>query len=130
MSIKAVTTLIAGCAAVAAAVGSLTLAPASADTATCVDAWNSRANSAAQQDLSEFFADDGAGNVIVGSKDGDCILAAHNILKPTYVVYAQGDDDFELADGGPGDEFWQYVATVTPVNVILTESGKVESVSA
>jgi hypothetical protein len=129
MSIKRITALTAGGSAVAAAVACVTMAPASADAAACIDAWNHGSNSAPRQNLDQFFADGGAGNVIVGSDNGNCVLAAHNVLKPKYVAYEQADDEFEPLKGGPGDQFWQDVATVGPVNVILTDAGKVEPVS-
>jgi hypothetical protein len=105
------------------------MAPASADAAPCIDAWNVGSNSAPQQSLDEFFADGGAGNVIVGLDNGNCILAAHNVLKPTYVAYAQADVEFEPVKGGPRDQFWQDVATVGPVNVVVGDAGKVAPVS-
>jgi hypothetical protein len=129
MSIKRITALIAGSSAVASAVASVTIASASAEAAACIDAWNNKSNSAAQQNLAEFFADGGAGNIIVGLDDGNCLLAAHNILKPTYAAYGQADHEFEPVNGGPGDQFWQDVATVGPVNVVLADAGKVEPVS-
>ena len=69
------------------------------------------------------FADGGAGNVIVGLQEGDCVLAANNSNRPDFVVYRKWDDVFEAADGGPGDGFWQYGATIDSLDVILQGAG-------
>jgi hypothetical protein len=132
MSMKRITTLIAGGSAVAAAVAYLTVAPASAgtDPATCVDAWNNGSNSAGQLTLADWFASDDAGNVIVGSeKGGDCVLAAYNTNKPMYVLYRQSSDAFDRAGSGPRDQYSQYRATIDYLDVVLQPSGKVEPVS-
>jgi hypothetical protein len=136
MSIKRLATLAAGSSAAAAALAALTVAPANAyspapgpDPATCVDAWNNGSNSAGQQNLAAVFADGGLGNVIVGSAEGDCVLAAYNTNKPTYVVYRQSGDAFARAGEGPGTQFSQYRATNAPLDVVLQASGKVEPVS-
>lgn len=101
----------------------------SPDSASCVDAWNNGSNSAGQEGLLAVFADGGKGNVIVGSEEGSCVLAAYNVNNPTYVVYRQSGNAFAEEGGGPGDQFEQYRATIDPLDVILQASGVVEPVS-
>jgi len=96
------------------------------DPETCVDAWNEGANAAAQQELVDLFADGGSGNVVVGSEEGACVLAANNTTQPEYVACGQDGDAFTEAGGGPGDEFNGYRETIGPLNVILQPSGSVE----
>jgi len=99
------------------------------DPATCVDAWNSGSNAAAQEEASALYGNDDVGNVIVGSEEGTCVLASYNTSETTYVVYQQSGDSFAEADGGPGDQFNQYRESIDFVDVILQRSGKVEAVS-
>ena len=117
---------VAALVAVLVALPAATAASNGAKPAKCVRAWNADPNSGAQKQLRHIFGDGGAGNVIVGSDDGACVLAAYNVNKPNYLVFTRSGNEFSKTGKGPGDEFDDYRSSINSLDVIVQPSGTVK----
>ena len=59
-----------------------------------------------------------------GIEDGSCVLAAYNVAKPRYLIFTRSGGTYSKTGKGPADEFNEYRAGISAIDVILQSTGR------